>query len=207
MKIEIEALKTLVEAGDKSAIEKHIFVSLEKGDILTAATTNTVVKSDLDSAKDTYHATALETWKKNKLPGLIDEAVKAANPDETPEQKQIRELQERLDAKDKEAQTSALKAKALEHVAGKLPVEFASKYIDKFLGDDEASTTASLDELKKDLDVIVQAQVEEKLKGSARGGAGGGYGGAGKDELSLGKRLAQENTNKTAEEQQAQFFK
>jgi Domain of unknown function (DUF4355) len=193
MQVNFEELKALVEAGDKSAFEQHIYKSLEKGDVLTAVTTNAAVKSELDSEKDKHHNTALETWKNNHLQGLIDDAVQKANPQETPEQKRIRELEEKIANSEKNEKLSTLKAKALEHATTKgLPTKFATKYIERFLGEDETLTASTLDELKTDLDEIVKTQVEETLKGNARG-VGGGTGGNATE--SYGTKLAKQEGN------------
>lgn len=205
MIIDFEQVKTLAESGDKSAFEQYIFKALEKGDVQSAVSVNAAVNSELDSLKDTHHTKALETWKTNHLQGLIDEAVSKANPQETPEQKRIRELEEKIQNSEKAAKLSELKAKALEHATSKgLPNKFATKYIERFLGDDETVTVSTLDELKTDLDEVVQAQVEEKLKGNARG-IGGGIGNSNK-EPSIGEKLAKQNINNKAEEAQKAFF-
>src|SRR5690606_21288053 len=126
--------KALVEAGDNSALEKHIYESLERGDVTAAATANKDVRSELDSAKDTHHRTALETWKTNNLNALIDEEVKKRNPEETPEQKRIRELEEKIENGEKATKRAELKNKAMAYATEqKLPAQFASKYIDRFL--------------------------------------------------------------------------
>lgn len=165
MIIDLDQLKTLVEAGDKTALETHIYKALEKGDVSKAITANAAVKSDLDSEKDKHHNTALETWKSNNLQGLIDDAVKKANPTETPEQKRIRELEEKIANNEKKEKLTALKEKALEHVSNNgLPMKFATKYINRFLEDDENLTATALDELKSDLDAIVAEQVDAKFR-------------------------------------------
>lgn len=202
MQLNIEELKTLIEAGDKSAIEQHIFKSLEKGDVTSAASLNVLVKSELDSEKDKHHNTALQTWKDNNLQSLIDEAVKAANPDETPEQKRIRELEEKVANNEKEATRNALKAKALEYANEK---GVPAKFVERFLSETEEDTTKALDEFKADLDAFAQSKVEETLKKNSRNGAGGGSGGAG-EETSLGKRLATENNNSKVQDAQDAFF-
>lgn len=206
MQLNIEELKALIEAGDKSAIEQHIFKSLEKGDVILAASHNVLVKSELDSEKDKHHNTALQTWKDNNLQTLIDEEVVKRNPQETPEQKRIRELEEKLQKQELDAKRSALKETALSYATDKgYDAKFATKYIEKFLADDETATNAALDELKTDLDAIVQAQVEETLKANSRSGAGGGSGSGG-EETSLGKRLATENNNNKTKDAQDAFF-
>ncbi|UYB50175.1 DUF4355 domain-containing protein (plasmid) [Lysinibacillus capsici] len=204
MKVNFETLKTLVEAGDKSAFEKHIFESLEKGDVVAAASNNALVKSELDSEKDKHHNTALETWKTNQLQILIDEEVSKRNPQETPEQKRIRELEEKLESQEKENARKTLRENAIKYATDKgHNATFATKWIDKLLGDDETVTNATLDDFKTDFDAIVQAQVEEKLKGANRNPGGGSGGGT---DLSTGARVAQQNQNKNAEEQQKAFF-
>lgn len=177
MIIDLDQLKTLVEAGDKTALETHIYKALEKGDVSKALATNAAVKSDLDSEKDKHHNTALETWKSNNLQGLIDDAVKQANPTETPEQKRIRELEEKIANGEKSAQRAQLKSKALEFATENgLPSKFASKYIERFLGEDENTTTATLSELKADLESVIQEGVDSKFKGNGRTPPPGGSG-------------------------------
>jgi len=177
MIIDLDQLKTLVEAGDKTALETHIYKALEKGDVSKALATNAAVKSDLDSEKDKHHNTALETWKSNNLQGLIDDAVKQANPTETPEQKRIRELEEKIANGEKSAQRAQLKSKALEFATENgLPPKFSSKYIERFLGDDETTTTATLSELKADLESVIQEGVDSKFKDNGRTPPPGGSG-------------------------------
>lgn len=202
MQVNLEELKTLIEAGDKSAIEQHILKSLEKGDVVSAAAVNTLVKSELDSEKDKHHGTALQTWKDKNLQALIDSEVAKRNPEETPEQKRIRELEEKVASNEKEATRNALKAKALEYANEK---GVPAKFVDRFLSDTEEDTTKALDEFKADLDAFAQAKVEDTLKQNSRSGAGGGSGDTG-GEASLGKRLATNNNNSKAQDAQDAFF-
>lgn len=206
MNINFEELKALVEAGDKSSIEKHIKEKvLEKGDVEAAAETNPLVKSELDSLNDKYHAKALNTWKENNLKTLVDEEVSKRNPQETPEQKRIRELEEKIAEKDKAEQRTKLKEAALAYATGKgYDAKFATKYVERFLGDDEATTHAALDEFKTDFDAFVQVQVEEKLKGSKRNPGGNGEGGSG--ELSYGAKLAQNTIESEKAAGQTNYF-
>ncbi len=170
MKINLEQLKTLVEAGDNSALEKHIHDSLERGDLVAAATTNKDVLSELDSLKDTHHKTALETWKANHLNQIVEDEVKKRNPpEETPEQKRIRELEDKIANGEKATKRAELKNKAMAYATdNKLPSQFASKYIERFLGDDESTTTATLAELKTDLDGLINEGVNSKFKENGR---------------------------------------
>lgn len=208
MKVDFEKIKQLVEAGDSSAFIEHIFQSLEKGDIISAASKNAEVRSELDSEKDKHHNTALETWKQNHLQKLIDEAVAKSNPQETPEQKKIRELEERIAAKEEAEKRAALKAQALGYATEKgFDAKFANKWVERFLGDDENVTTQTLDNFKADLDAIVQAQVEETLKKNARS-VPGGFGGGASNNDNYGKQLAQSaGDHSKAVEAQQHYFK
>lgn len=228
MKINVEELKTLVEAGDESAIQAHIFASLEKGDIKTAAEANKEILSEVDSIKDTHHQTALETFKKNQVPKLIqvavDEKVKELNPTETPEQKQIRELTEMFAKEKQKSARAEIRAKLVELATGDeigLDSAFITKHIDKYVpatfevGEDgEIDTSSIIENVKADLTgfatdfkAVVSAQVEQTMKGTARSDVGGGTGGGSKQEKTLGEKLALQNQHASAEEDQGQFFK
>ena len=207
MKLDINQVKTLAETGDITSLQTYIIGALEKQDVLTAVGTNAEVKSLLDSEKDKHHAVALETWKTNHLQGLLDEAVAKANPSETPEQKQIRELQDRLNAKEAAEKRSELRNKALSYATEKgIDPKFVTKHVDRFLGEDEQTTTGLFDELKTDIDSIVQAQVEAKLKGDARQTPGGAAG-AGNGKESFGASLAKQTSPNTPEGAEGHYFK
>lgn len=228
MKINVEELKTLVEAGDVSAIQAHIFANLEKGDVSAAVETNADVKSDVDSIKDTHHNTALNTFKEKTLPGLIQAAVdvkvKELNPDETPEQKQIRELTEMFAKEKQKSARAEIRAKLVEIATGEeigLDAAFIAKHIDKYVpvsfevGEDgEINTLAIIENVKTDLTglatdfkAVVSAQVEQIMKGTARSDIGGGAGSETETEMTLGEKLAVQNQHAGAKEKQSQFFK
>lgn len=236
MKINIEQLKALVEAGDTSAIETHIlnealeksdvYGVLEKGDIVAAAEINEAVKSELDSEKDKHHTKAFKKFETEKLPNLLNAAKenvrKEFNKDETPEQKEIRELKEAF-TKEKEKNVRAeVRSKLLTLATGEeigLDAAFISKHIDKFVPksiqanengeyDVESIVTAAKDELKglsTDFGAVISTQVAEKLKTAARDDLGGGVNGQQKQEL-LGEKLAKNNQHAQAKEKQSKFF-
>lgn len=144
----------------------------------TNVVTPDAVKTFLDTSEgkkvlqpklDAHFTKSLDTWKTNNLDALVEEEVKKRNPDETPEQKRIRELEEKISKGEKAQKLAQLKATALAHATKQgLDSAFASKYIERFLGDDETATTALLDELKSDLDGIVKTQVDAKFKENGR---------------------------------------
>jgi hypothetical protein len=83
---------------------------------------------------DAYHSKGLETWKEKNLQKLIDEAcskavgeaIKKANPQETAEQKRIRELEASFELEKKGRAKEALRNKMLQKLAERnIPSEFA----------------------------------------------------------------------------------
>jgi len=54
------------------------------------------VRKFLQPHMDKYFAKGLKTWQENHLPDMVNKTI-AGNPEETPEQKQIRELQADLE--------------------------------------------------------------------------------------------------------------
>ena len=123
---------------------------------------NKDARSFFDSEKDKHSTKSLETWKTNNLTKLINEAVAKANPQETPEQKQIRELTERLNKKEADEKRQVIKNFALTHAnSKKLPVEI----LDYFLGDSEDTTTANLTKLEEIFNKHITEAVEQRIKG------------------------------------------
>lgn len=227
MKIDLEQFKTLAEAGDVSAIQAHIFASLEKGDVVAAAEANKEILSEVDSIKDTHHQTALETFKKKQLPNLIqtavDEKVKELNPQETPEQLKIRDLEERFNKEKQKSARSDLRLQLITLATSDeigLDSAFVNKHIDRFipksfeLGEDgEIDLTTVIESVKgeltglaTDFKTVVSAQVQETMKGAARNDLGGGVAGAAGKEETLGERLAKQNQHSEAKEKQNLFF-
>lgn len=119
-------------------------------------------KSFLDSAKDVHANKALETWKTNNLQKLIDEAVTKANPSETPEQKMIRELTEKINKSEKNAQRKELINNALKIAQEK---KLPTSIIDYFIGEDEETTIKNLETLENVFTEYVNSMADERLKG------------------------------------------
>jgi len=130
-------------------------------------------KKWLGKHNDSFFTKGLESWKKNNLEKLISDEVSKRNPQETPEQKKIRELEERLNQKESEEKRQTLLNKSL-LIADqkKLPKEI----LEHFLGDSEESTIKNLELLEGVFTKHVEALVEDKLKSGYKPPAGGGKG-------------------------------
>ncbi|EJO5346390.1 DUF4355 domain-containing protein [Clostridium botulinum] len=121
-------------------------------------------KSFIDSLKDQHLNKGLETWKANNLQNLIDDAVAKANPKETEDQKKIRELTERLNKQDAEKKKSDLLNKVLTYAQEKEISPELTKYLDKFIEDDEETTIKNVDEFITDLSKSDETKFKERLK-------------------------------------------
>jgi hypothetical protein len=118
-------------------------------------------KKLLQPKLDSFFTKGLETWKGNNPKKLVDEEVSKRNPSETPEQKRIRELEEKIEKAEKERTREILKNKALSSFAEKkLPTFF----IDHLIGNDEDSTNANLTKFEE----VWNNQKVEFLKNNAQ---------------------------------------
>jgi len=119
----------------------------------------------LKSYRDSFHAKGLETWKANNLKKLVDEEIAKVNPQETPEQKKIRELEARLNEESAARKKEALKNQAIKKLTEKkLPVDI----VDNLIGSDEESTEKTLAAYEQALESYKKALTEQLLKNNGR---------------------------------------
>lgn len=125
-----------------------------------------VEKNDvLKSYRDSFHTKGLETWKANNLKKLVDEEIAKANPQETPEQKKIRELEARLNEEAVARKKESLKNLAIKKLSEKkLPVDI----VDNLIGSDEESTEKTLAAYEQALESYKKALTEQLLKNNGR---------------------------------------
>lgn len=122
-------------------------------------------KKVIQPKMDKYFSKGLDTWKNNNLQKLIDEAVANANPQETPEQKAIRELTDKLNKAEKEKHMEALKLKAhAEANSLGLPAEL----VNYFVADTEEATKENLKAFDLQFKSAIESAVETKLKQSGQ---------------------------------------
>ena len=124
----------------------------------------------LDSEKDKHSSKSLETWKSNNLESIIEEEVNKRNPQETPEQKRIRELEEKIAETEQAAKRDKLLNKAVSVASEKgLPTDIVSF----FVGEDEDTTVQNLESFKEKYDAAIQSQIDAKFKENGRDVPGG----------------------------------
>jgi multidrug efflux pump subunit AcrB len=173
MELNLEQVQQFLETNKENENVSNYLQELSK---VTADGVNAFIETDegkklLQPKLDSYMTKGLDSWKKNNLQKIIDEAVAKANPSETPEQKEIRELKEKFANIEREKVRESLKNKALT-VAGdkKIPTSL----IDFLIGQDEEGTLANLGQFETAMNDYVKAQVEDRLKGSYTPPGGGG---------------------------------
>lgn len=206
MNLDLDQLKQLIESGDKTAIEEYIKKdALEKSDMKSVLELNKQVKSFVDSAADTHHAKALQTWKENNLQGLIDTAVedsKADDEKQTPDQKRIAALEQKLaDAEAKALQDKLMAEYTKQAAKDGVPIELLNLVVKG----SEEDTKAAYEALTNTYTESVSAAVEAQFKNGGRNPETGGAGTGGKDANNFGAQLAK-NAPKLPENAEAHYF-
>ena len=122
----------------------------------------------------------------------ITKLKEVAPKEETPEQREIRELREQIEEGKREATREKLMSKAVSHASEKgLPTDIVSF----FIGEDEDSTMNNLSTFEEKYKAAIQSKVDEKFKASGRSVEGGTD-----DPQSEGAKFAQQaNTQKQTE--------
>lgn len=141
-------------------------------------------KRILQPRLDKHFTKGLETWKANNLQSLIDEEVNKKFPPETEEQKQLRAMQQKLDAIEREKAIATIKAEAMKELTSKgLPVTVA----DYFVTDNLETTRDRISTFAEEFTNAVKSEVDSRLKamgGTPKNqGKGGHQGSVTKDQL------------------------
>lgn len=125
-------------------------------------------KAFLDSEKDKYSAkainTALENYKKKELPKVIaDEIAKAKGEPQTEQEKQLLELQKKIEIMEKEKARAEMTSKYKSVLSEKsIPVDM----IDFLLAGDDDTTISNIDLFEKAMNKYVEDKVIERLSNS-----------------------------------------
>ena len=120
---------------------------------------------------DKHFTKGLESWKENNLDKLVNEKLTELNPEETPEQKEIRELRERLDKAERDKQRQELLTKVTAKLSEKkLPTDLASLLI---TGGEE-TLESNLETFETVVTSIQDATRKQIVKDNGRDGVLGG---------------------------------
>ncbi len=163
LKEALELIKTNIEAPEVKEFTAQFnpLASLTKDNVGEFVEKNDLLKS----YRDSFHTKGLETWKANNLKKLVDEEVAKVNPRETPEQKKIRELEERLNQEANARKRESLRNQAIKQATEKsLPIAL----VDFLVGDDEEVTTKNLGLLESVLQKDREGVTQKVLKDNGR---------------------------------------
>ena len=123
----LEQLKALIEQGkDDKDVQSFLgeMKKVNKDDVVAFLGTDEG-KKILQPINDAFFTKGLKTWQDSNLQKIKDDAV-AASKNETPEQKQIRELNEKFNNESKLRAREAIKNKVLQSLTSKgLPTDLA----------------------------------------------------------------------------------
>ena len=123
-------------------------------------TTDEGIKKWFDSEKDRHFDKGLSTWMEKTFPSKMEEEIKKRFPEETEEQKIIRELQQEKAALLAEKQLDQVKIKAHSYATeNKLPLAF----VDMVISSDEESTMGKLATFQEHFEPYIKEQVEKRL--------------------------------------------
>lgn len=116
---------------------------------------------EIQGLVDSKISKGIESFKNNGMQKLIEaEVLKRTNPVETPEQKAIKELQEKLDLMQKEKSKAEMTSKFKNILAQKdIPVELT----EFLLGDDEETTNANITVFESSLKPYIDSKVNSRL--------------------------------------------
>ena len=126
-------------------------------------------KSFMDSEKDKHSAkaiaTALDNFKKKDMQKLIDaEIIKRTGENETPEQKEIRELKQKFADLEKEKAKSEMISKYKDVLTEK---HIPTNLIDFLISDDDELTNANIEIFENAMKEYINAKVEDRIKDSS----------------------------------------
>jgi hypothetical protein len=105
---------------------------------------------------------AIGTYKENTLPKLVEQEISSRFPAETPEQKQLRALQEKLDKMESTTQREKLLNQAIIEGNNMGISPNITKYV---LGNSIEETRLNLMTVQNEINSIVQKEVEQRLQG------------------------------------------
>ncbi|MFK4439693.1 DUF4355 domain-containing protein [Paenibacillus sp. RC21] len=123
---------------------------------------NQQAKSWFDSKVDKRSAKSLDTWKANHLEDLLNAEIKKRFRAKDEKEIEVEKLRAEVENMKLEKQRERLTSQAIKIASEKkLPLPL----VDFFIGADEEATTTNLAMLEQSMQLAIQQQVEQRLKG------------------------------------------
>ena len=158
-----ELLALINEADDNADIDEIILSNGFAKPITDVEGLNKLLESDksLQGLFDKKVTTGIENFKKNGMQKIIEaEVLKRTGKNETPEQKEIRELKERLDKADKEKAKAEMINKYKDVLTEK---KIPSNMIDFLLAEDDETTGANIELFENSMKQYIETGIKAKL--------------------------------------------
>jgi len=122
-------------------------------------------KKFLQPKLDSFFSKGLETWKEKTLPTIIEDEIKKRNPEETPEQKRIRELEDKINNQEKANLKIKLNAQTTKELSDRgLPTGL----VDYLNFETEEVMRDSINKLDEMFKPFVDKAVETRLKDTGK---------------------------------------
>lgn len=158
-----ELLALINEVDDNADIDEIILSNGFAKPITDVEGLNKLLESDksLQGLFDKKVTTGIENFKKNGMQKIIEaEVLKRTGKNETPEQKEIRELKERLDKADKEKAKAEMVSKYKDVLTEK---KIPSNMIDFLLAEDDETTGANIELFENSMKQYIETGIKAKL--------------------------------------------
>lgn len=158
-----ELLALINEVDDNADIDEIILSNGFAKPITDVEGLNKLLESDksLQGLFDKKVTTGIENFKKNGMQKIIEaEVLKRTGKNETPEQKEIRELKERLDKADKEKAKAEMISKYKDVLTEK---KIPSNMIDFLLAQDDETTGANIELFENSMKQYIETGIKAKL--------------------------------------------
>ncbi|PWX44880.1 hypothetical protein CYK72_16075 [Clostridium perfringens] len=156
----LELIKDIEDEGeiDEIITSKGFAKPLNFGNKVVAT------ESDLKSLIDSERDKGIEGFKKGGMQKIIEaEILKRTNKEETPVEKELREMKAEFESMKKEKARAEMVAKYKDTLADK---KIPSKLIDFVLGEDEETTNANISLFEDSMKSYIDSQVSERLNAS-----------------------------------------
>lgn len=118
-------------------------------------------KNFIQPKMDSFFSKGLETWKINNLDKIVSEKVAELNPSETPEQRRIRELEEKLNRQESATKQTNLKNKAINYLSEKKMPTSIAEYIK---ADTEEGVRNTINNLEIEWTLALDEAVTKRFK-------------------------------------------
>lgn len=166
--MDLQAIKHFLDENKDSEEVQAFLAELRTpslDDIRRLAEEHDDVRTWLQSEKDRHFSKGLETWKQKTLPQILEEEIKKRYPEETPEQRELRELRQQIEQMRREKEREALRAKAKDFaIEKKLPAHL----VDFFIGETEEATLENLGMLEEVWNQSLKTVVDDTFKQHGR---------------------------------------